>query len=111
MRRRPRPASLRLLGGELRRLMLGDERIDELTQRFALHDLRQLVEREIDAMVRHAALREIIGTDALGAVAGADLAATLGGAGGVLLLPLEIVQPGAQHGHRFGAIAMLRAIL
>ena len=77
-----------LLGREQRRLILGDQRIDDLAERLAFQDLRQLVERKIDAVVRHAALRIIIGADALGAVAGADLAAALGGARGVLLLPL-----------------------
>ena len=45
------PASSRVLGGEQRGLMLGDQRVDDLAQRLALQDLRQLVEREIDAVV------------------------------------------------------------
>ena len=56
-------------------------------------------------------LRIIVGADALGAVAGTDLAAAFGGARGVLLLPLEIVEPRPQHGHGLGAVAMLRAVL
>ena len=83
----------RALGRQQLGLMLGDQRVDDLAQRLALDDLRQLVEREIDAVVGHAALREIVGADALGAVAGADLAAALGGARGVLLLPLGVVEP------------------
>src|SRR5262249_54898129 len=66
--------------------------------------------REIDAVVAHAPLRKIIGADALGAVAGADLAAPFGGAGGVLLLTLEVVESRAQHSHRLGAIAVLRTV-
>src|SRR5262245_12266289 len=88
-------------------LMLGHERIDDLAQRLALDDLRQLVKREVDAVVAHAPLREIVGADALGAIAGADLAAPLGGAGGVLLLALVVVEPRAQHRHRLGAVAVL----
>ena len=70
----------RTLGGELRGLMLGGQRVDEFAQRFARDHLRQFVERQIDAVVGDAALREIIGADALGAVAGADLSAAVGGA-------------------------------
>ncbi len=50
-------------------LMLGDQRVDDLAQRLALHHLGQIVERQIDAVVGDAALREIVGADALGAVA------------------------------------------
>src|SRR5262249_6410819 len=89
------------------RLMLAHQRVDDLAQRFAFHHLRQLVEREIDAGVTHPPLRKTIGADALGAIAGADLPGRLGGARRVLLLTFEIVEPGAQHGHRLGAIAML----
>src|SRR5262249_49968095 len=72
--------TLFIFGCEQRRLMLGHQRVDDLAQRFAGHDLRQLVEREIDAVVGHAGLRKIVGADPLGAVAGADLAAPLRGA-------------------------------
>src|SRR5262249_45152933 len=85
------------LGREQLGLVLGHERVDDLAERLALDDCRQLVERQIDAVVADAALREIVGADALGAVAGADLAAPLGGAGGVALLPLGVVEPAAQH--------------
>ena len=61
-------------------LMVGDQRVDDLAQRLALDHLRQIVERQIDAVVGDAALREIIGADALGAIAGADLVLALGGA-------------------------------
>ena len=84
------PRSLqRALRGQQGGLMLGDERVDDLAQRLAFDDLRQLVERQIDAVVGHAALRKVVGPDALGPVAGADLAAPLGGARGVVLLALE----------------------
>src|SRR5215468_9152853 len=77
------------------RLVLGHQRVDDLAQRLAFDHLRQLVKREIDAVVAHAPLRKIIGADALGTVAGADLAAPLGGARSVLLLTLEVVEPRA----------------
>ena len=54
-------------------LVLGDQRVDDLVQRLALHHLGQIVERQVDAVVGDAALREIVGADALGAVARADL--------------------------------------
>ena len=62
-------------------------------------------------MIAHPALREIVGADALGAVARADLAAARGGARGIELLALMVVEPRAQHRHRLGAVAVLRAVL
>src|SRR5215467_12655248 len=91
--------------------MLGDERVDDLAERFALDDLRQLVERQIDAVIADATLWEIIGADALGAIAGADLAAPVRGALGVALLPLGVVELRPQQRHGLGTIAMLRALL
>src|SRR5947209_10168665 len=87
------------LGGELRRLMLGGERIDQFAQGLAGDHLRQFVERQIDAVIGHPSLREIVGTDALGTVAGADLFATIGGAGGVDALSLRVINPRAQDVH------------
>ena len=76
--------------------MLGHQRVDDLVQGLAFHHLRQLVQRQIDAVIGDAALRKIIGADALRAVAGADLAAPVGGALGVELAALGVVQLGAQ---------------
>src|SRR5690242_18066230 len=97
----------RVLRGKLGGLVFGDQRIDDFGERFALENLRQLVKRQIDAVVRNPALRIIVGADAFGAVAGPDLAAPLGGPRRVLLLPLEVVEPGPQHGERLGAVAVL----
>ena len=47
-------------------------------------------------MVCHTALREVIGTDLLGAVAGTDLAAALCCLRVLLLLQLQIIQLGTQ---------------
>src|SRR5688572_2006292 len=84
MRRSPRcfagcsaaPAGSGRLGflSELRQLLglvLGSERRDQLVN-LTIHDLVDLVEGEVDAMVGHPPLREIVGADALGAVAAAD---------------------------------------
>src|SRR5687768_13557246 len=91
--------------------MLGHQRVDDFAERFALDDLRQLVEREIDAVVADAALRKVIGADALGTVAGADLPTPVGGARGVELLALVVVEARTQYRHGLGAVAMLGAIL
>ena len=69
--------TLLLHGGKLARLMLGDQRIDQLIERFAFEHQIKLVQRQPDAVVGDAPLREIIGADALRAVAGADLAAAV----------------------------------
>ena len=92
-------------------LMVGDQRVDDLAQRLALHHLRQVVERQVDAVVGDAALREVVGADALGAVARADLVLALGGARLVALGLLGVVELGAQHRHRLGAVLVLRALL
>ena len=71
--------------------MLGHQRVDDLVQGLAFHHLRQLVQRQIDAVVGDAALRKIIGADAFRAVARADLAAPFGRAFGVELRALHVV--------------------
>src|SRR3546814_8654857 len=53
------------------RLILGDQRVDQLVH-LPLDDLGQAVERQVDPVVGHAPLREIIGADAFGAVARPD---------------------------------------
>src|SRR3569833_2847857 len=76
-------AQLVLERAQARGLVLGDQRIDHVVQRLALHDLGQVVERQVDAVVGHPALRVVVGADALGTGAGADLALACVGAGGV----------------------------
>src|SRR5262249_620594 len=88
-------------------LMLCHQRVDDLAEGVAFDHLRQLVEREIDAMVAHAPLGKIIGADALRAVTGADLPSSFGGAGSIPLLTLEVVESGAQDGHGLGAVSVL----
>ncbi len=59
-------------------------------------------------MVGHPPLREVVGADALRAVAGADLPPPRGGAFVLGVLPLEVVEPGAQHLHRLRTVLVLR---
>ena len=66
---------------------------------------------EADAVIGDAALREIIGADALGAVAGADLALAVLRPLGIELGALEIVEPRAQHLHRLGLVLVLRLLV
>src|SRR6202008_2965844 len=47
----------RVVRGEQLGLMLLHQRVDDLAQRLAFQDLRQLVEREIDTVIAHAPLR------------------------------------------------------
>ena len=53
---------------QLFRLLRGHQRIDELVQ-IAIQNGVQLVERQSDAVIRDPALGEVVGADALGAVA------------------------------------------
>ena len=96
-----------LFGGQQLGLTFGDKRVNDFTKRLAFENLRQLIERQVDAVVRYARLRIVVSANPLGAIAATDLATALGGAGGVLLLALEIVKTGAKDCHRLGAIAML----
>src|SRR6267142_6876391 len=98
----------RALGGELGCLMLRRQRIDQFAKRFARDHLRELVECEVDAMIGDAALRKIIGADALGAVAGPDLLAAIRRARGIDALTFGVIDARAQDIHRGGAVLVLR---
>ena len=56
-------------------LVFARQCIDEFTE-IALHDFWQAIEGQGDAVVGDPALREVVGANALAAVAGADLQAT-----------------------------------
>jgi hypothetical protein len=71
--------------------MLGDEGIDHLVQRFAGHDLVELVESQVDPVVGEPPLRKVIGADSFGAIAGTDLGTPVRGALGVAFLALRVV--------------------
>src|SRR3546814_14170589 len=62
-------------------------------------------------MVGYAALGKVVGADALGAVAAADLALARGGALVDLPLALLVVEARAQHLHRLGAVLVLRLLV
>src|ERR1700680_4707826 len=62
------------------------------------------MQRQADAVIGYAILRIVVGANFFGAVAGFDLAAALGGQGGLLLFHFEFVEAGAKDAHGFGAI-------
>src|SRR5260370_25269523 len=63
---------------------------------------------EADAVIGRAILRVVVGADFFGAIAGLDLAAALGGDGGLLFFLLHFVETGAENAHGLGAIFDLR---
>ena len=79
--------------------------------RVAVHDVVELVERQIDAVIGDAALRKIIGADALGAVARADLELARLRLRTRLFLALVREQPRLQERQRARAILVLRALV
>src|ERR1700733_11233329 len=89
------------------RFVMRHQGIDDRRE-LAFHCLIELMECQADAVIADAVLREIVSADFLGAVAGLDLAAALGGDQGVLLFLLLLVEAGAQDAHGLGAIFDLR---
>ena len=61
------------------RLIFGNEVIDQLVQLGPIHDAVDIIEGKVDTVVCDAPLGEVIGADALGAIAAAHLAFTIGG--------------------------------
>ncbi len=88
-------------------LALGDQLIDDLLESGAFHDAIDIVQRQIDAMIGNAALRKVIGPDALLPVAGPDLRFARLTAGAVNLLALIVIEPGPQHLHREPPVLVL----
>src|SRR5437667_7483405 len=84
-----------------------NESVDERAE-LAFHNFGYLVERQADAVIGDAVLRDIVGADFLGAVAGLDLPAAFGGESGLALFLLLLVQARAENAHGFGAILDLR---
>src|SRR5690606_36223633 len=95
---------------QLVRLVLVHQRIDDFIE-FALHNLFELVERQVDAVIGDAALREIVGADALGAIAGTHQLAARLALLGRLPFALGVQQPCLQQRHRAGAVLVLRAFV
>src|SRR5579883_346157 len=94
-------------GFESFRLEVFDKAIDDGCE-FAVHDVRELVNGQADTVIGNAVLRVVVGTDFLGAVAGLNLAAPLGGDGGLLLFEFQFVESRTQNAHGFGAVLDLR---
>ena len=65
-------------------MCIRDRRIDDLIQ-IAVHDLVQIMDRQANAVVRAAVLREVVGADLFAPVAGTHLPLPVG-IDGVLLL-------------------------
>src|SRR6266852_525921 len=85
-------ASFRLDGlAKLLSLEVRDGRLDDAIEA-AVHDCGQIVNREPDAMISHAVLREVVGADFFGAVAAADHSFSRCRQLGFALLPLDLVQ-------------------
>ena len=83
------------------------KRVDDRVE-LAFHHQIQLVQRQADAVIGQAVLREIVSADFFAAVAGADHAAPLRADRRLLLFQLHLIEPRAQHAHRLGAILDLR---
>src|SRR5688572_7354786 len=96
--------------GECLTLFLGAQRLGELPH-LAVENLVEPVERQLDPMIRHTALREVVRPDFLRALSRPDLRAARGGELSLLLLALELVQPGAKDTHRLHAILQLRLLV
>src|SRR5207253_6723267 len=91
-------------------LVLLCQRLDEQVEIAVEHAL-QLMQREVDAVVGHPGLRIVVRADLLAAVAAAHH-----GAPGLLELRLSlrlflVVEAGAQHAHRLGAVLDLRLLV
>ena len=90
--------------------MRDQDLIDELGE-VAVEHLDEPVRREVDAVVGDPVLREVVGPDLLGALAGAHLAAAVLRHGVVLLLHLHLVETRAQHLERLRAVLDLRLLV
>ena len=101
----------RLLHGQQRGLMVGNKGVDDLVERLSLNDLGKFVKRQVDAVIADTPLREIVGADALGTVAAADLPATFRRARCIKTLALGVEKLGAQQAHGLGTVAVLRSLL
>mmetsp|Transcript_23803 Transcript_23803/g.42889 ORF Transcript_23803/g.42889 Transcript_23803/m.42889 type:complete len:276 (+) Transcript_23803:2041-2868(+) len=87
-------------------LRIGGQRIDHIVQ-VALHDLIQLIKGQVDPVIRHAALRKIIGPDPLGPIPRPYLRRPIGRAFAVHPLTLQIIEARTQDLHGNLAVAVL----
>src|SRR5205085_7795545 len=108
-RRALRRRSSRFFGelGELLGLEFARQCVEQLVE-LAVHDALDLVEREVDAMVGDPALREVVGTDSLRAVARADEELARRGGLRLLLAHLLVADARREDPERLLAILVLR---
>src|ERR1019366_7266891 len=88
-------------------LVMGDEGIEDGIH-FAFHHEIELMQRQADAVIAHAILREVVGADFLAAVAGAHHALAPRAQHGLLLFEPQLIKTGTQHPFGLGAIFNLR---
>ena len=86
------------------------QRFDEFIE-VAFDEVGEVVERQLDAVVGDAVLREIVGADFFAAFARADLVFADGGVFGVFLGDLAFEQARAQHGQGARPVFYLRAFV
>src|SRR6266542_2590564 len=86
------------------------ERLDDRVK-VAVDHLVEVVRLVADAVIRYAVLWEVVGSDPLGAVDGADLAAPLRRRARVRLLPGVSQQPGTQNAQRLFLVLELALLV
>src|SRR6185436_4739076 len=97
--------------GELRQplgLVGGDQATDQVVE-LAVEDALDLVQRQVDPMVGHTALREVVGADALRAVARADQRLAHRSRLRRDLALALVLDPRREHAERLLAVLVLRA--
>ena len=77
----------------------------------ALHDAQEFVERQVDAVVGEAPLREVVGADAIASIATADEAFALGSVFSGTFRPVFFLDTCGQHPQRLRLVAVLAAAI
>src|SRR5690606_15205133 len=95
---------------QLIRAVLARERIDHLVE-LAFENPVELVQREVDAVIGHASLREVVRANTLRSIPRADEALAARGRLALALRDLGVAQPGREERHRARAILMLGALV
>lgn len=87
-----------------------EQLVDQLVE-IPLHDLVESVQGQVDAVVRDATLREIIGANPLAAIPAANQSPSLRGTGFVRFPLLVFEQPRAKHPHRLRLVLVLALLV
>ena len=77
----------------------------------AFHNTIQLIEGQIDSVIRQTILRKVVSADFFTAVPGTHLIFAVGGNCVGLLFLSQMVQPGPKHLSCFGAVLVLRTLI